>query len=65
MKMHRSQYFGFGIIYAPKSEDYSAGLIINFMFWEFNFRWGFSKLKEENIKEFNKKVKDLYKNGEK
>ena len=65
MTISRSYYWGFGIIFAPKSEDYSAGLVINFLCWEFNFKWGFSKLKEEHVKAFNQKVKDLYENGKK
>lgn len=61
MTISRSCYWGLGIIFAPKSDDYSAGLVINLLCWEINFRWGYSQLKEEQVKAFNKKVNDLYK----
>jgi hypothetical protein len=61
MTISKSHYWGIGIIFAPKSEDYSAGLVINILCWEVNFRWGQSQLKEDQVKEFNNKVKELYK----
>jgi hypothetical protein len=61
MTISKSHYWGIGIIFAPKSEDYSAGLVINFLCWEVNFRWGQSQLKEDQVKAFNSKVKELYK----
>lgn len=61
MTVTRSNYWGLGVIIAPKSNEYTAGLVINFLCWEFNFRWGFSKLEEKHIEELNNKIKTLYK----
>lgn len=62
-KINKSAYFGFGIIFAPKSDEYSAGLIINFMFWELNYRWGMSKQDKEQLSQveiLEEQIKEFY-----
>lgn len=59
-KINRSAYFGFGIIFAPKSAEYPAGIVINFMFWEFSHHWGFSQDEIDNLSLLEQKVKKAY-----
>jgi hypothetical protein len=61
--INRSPYFGFGIIFAPKSEEYSSGLIINFMVWEFNYRWGISKKQQTQLEILQDQIQKVYSNG--
>ena len=59
-KINRSAYFGFGIIFAPRSEEYPAGIVINFMFWEFSHHWGMSENDKSQIDILEERIKEVY-----
>lgn len=40
MTISRTPYMGFGFLIAPKSKDYAGHIILNFLVWELNIRWG-------------------------
>jgi hypothetical protein len=52
-----------GFILSPKSKEYSGGLIINLMFWEFNYRWGLSKNNQTQLQILEKQIEKAYKNN--
>ena len=41
MTINKSEYWGFGIIFAPKNENNGGAIIINFLVWELLFSWGY------------------------
>lgn len=45
MNISQTPYFGLGIVIAPKTKYNNGHLIINFLIWEINIRWG--KLPDE------------------
>lgn len=40
MTITKTSYFGFGVIFAPKTEEHNGHLIINLLIWEISFAWG-------------------------
>ena len=59
-KINRSPYFGFGIIIAPKSAEYAAGIVINFMFWEFSHHWGLSTDEIDHVQSLKEQIDEVY-----
>ena len=61
MSFKKSSYFGIGIIFAPRSKEYNAGIVINFLIWEFSYHWGLSIMEEEQVQILKKRIKELAK----
>lgn len=40
MAISRTHYIGFGVIIAPKTKTHAGHIIVNFLVWEINIRWG-------------------------
>jgi hypothetical protein len=40
MTIGKSEYWGLGIIVAPKNQHHGGAIIINFLVWEISFKWG-------------------------
>lgn len=40
MTISRTPYVGFGVIIAPKNKVYAGHIIVNFLIWEINIKWG-------------------------
>lgn len=39
MTINRTEYIGFGIIYAPKTYIANGSIVINFLIWELQVQW--------------------------
>lgn len=63
MGIGKTHYWGFGIVFAPKSEEYAKNIVINFLCWEIHISWGVSKQKQDHMNEINQKIEDIFKNG--
>jgi len=59
----KSHYWGLGIIFAPKSAEYPANFVINFLCFEVLISWGINKNKEEHINELNEQIEEIFKNA--
>jgi len=59
----KSHYWGIGIIFAPKSDEYPANFVFNFLCWEMSISWGSNKTIENNIDELNTQIEEIFKNG--
>ena len=40
IQVNKTNYFGLGIIIAPKTRNFKGHIIINFIVWEINIQWG-------------------------
>lgn len=58
----KTHYWGLGIIFAPKSDEYPRNIVINFICWEINISWGTSKMKQDQIDDINQKIEDIFNN---
>jgi hypothetical protein len=40
MEINKAEYWGLGIIFAPKNQYNGGAIIINFLCWEISYKWG-------------------------
>lgn len=59
----KSHYWGLGIIFAPRSAEYPANIVINFLCFEVSVSFGITQNKQDKIAEINEQIEEIFKNA--